>query len=156
MTPSATESTNYVFVYGSLRPDDDSGMPWTQTALKGMQCQKAYLQGAKLYKDTYASVVLGFSEEFRVIGWVVTTPDSARFSEKLCLFDQIEGCNPESGGGLYQRAVVDVRLNLSDPRFCVNGPIGSEGQCIRAYVYHRPDCDRGEWIESGDWLERVR
>ena len=23
----------YFFVYGSLRPDDDSGMPWTKQAL---------------------------------------------------------------------------------------------------------------------------
>ena len=35
-----------VFVYGSLRPDDDSGMPWTKSALVGMEYQKAKVMDA--------------------------------------------------------------------------------------------------------------
>ena len=47
-----------VFVYGSLRPDDDSGMPWTKSACQGMAYQKATIKDAQMFEVTYASVVI--------------------------------------------------------------------------------------------------
>ena len=33
-----------IFVYGSLRPDDDSGMPWTTQAVFGLEYAKAIVK----------------------------------------------------------------------------------------------------------------
>ena len=41
-----SQKINSVFVYGSLRPDDDSGMPWTKSALVGMNYKKATVKDA--------------------------------------------------------------------------------------------------------------
>ena len=62
-----TDALNVCFVYGSLRPDDDSGQSWTRSALEGLNCQRAEVHGATLYKDMYASAVLkrGKAEEAR-------------------------------------------------------------------------------------------
>ena len=35
-----------VFAYASLRPDDDSKMPWTKQAVEGMKVVKAVVKGA--------------------------------------------------------------------------------------------------------------
>ena len=43
------ENIKSVFVYGSLRPDDNSGQHWTQEATEGMTAMKAKVNGAKLY-----------------------------------------------------------------------------------------------------------
>ena len=43
------DKPNAVFVYGSLRPDDDSGETWTKDAVKGMSCRKAGVAGVKLF-----------------------------------------------------------------------------------------------------------
>lgn len=50
------EGIRHIFVYGSLRPDDDSGMPWTHDARADMRGQKALVRGARMYKHDYASV----------------------------------------------------------------------------------------------------
>ena len=34
------------FVYGSLRPDDDSGKAWTKEAVDGMTARKAIVKDA--------------------------------------------------------------------------------------------------------------
>ena len=59
------------FVYGSLRPDDDSGQLWTQKACLGMCARKAKVKGAQLFKDSYAVAVLE-KEGHHVIGNVLT------------------------------------------------------------------------------------
>ena len=38
------------FVYGSLRPDDDSGEMWTKQACEGMTARKAVVKNVGLYK----------------------------------------------------------------------------------------------------------
>lgn len=43
----------HVFVYGSLRPDDDSGQAWTKEAVNGLTAQKARLPKAQLFRDKY-------------------------------------------------------------------------------------------------------
>mmetsp|Transcript_2406 Transcript_2406/g.3689 ORF Transcript_2406/g.3689 Transcript_2406/m.3689 type:complete len:184 (+) Transcript_2406:167-718(+) len=145
----------YIFCYGSLRPDDDSGTPWTKEAISGMTAQPARVWGAKLYEDQYAALVLDDDDnddetkkKNGVIGWVLTTDDPTFFREKLELFDYIERYK-EDGTGFYQRAIVDACLEEED--VCI-GPNGSN--IVRAYVYHRPDCSKEQRITSGDWLQR--
>lgn len=50
-----------LFVYGTLRPDDDSGATWTHDFLKGLRSQKAVLRNAQLCFDVYPCAVLGVS-----------------------------------------------------------------------------------------------
>ena len=57
------EGIQYVFVYGSLRPDDDSGEEWTQEACDGMRGQTACVRGARMFKDTYAAVKLSNTKQ---------------------------------------------------------------------------------------------
>lgn len=47
---AAGDKPRACFVYGSLRPDDDSGMPWTEKAVEGMMAQKASINGFELFK----------------------------------------------------------------------------------------------------------
>ena len=152
-----------LFVYGSLRPDDDSGMPWTTAFTAGMVCAPATLRGAAMYEDSYACVVLGKGtavgedgDECRheddddasagdpaagaggaVVGCVLTLPPpagAAAFARKLAEADQIEGY-PD----LYLRATVRVETG---------------GGTMLALAYHRPGCDRSRRIPGGDWLLR--
>eukprot|EP00957_Ditylum_brightwellii_P055368 4196053-Ditylum_brightwellii.AAC.1 len=76
MTDQRDDCT-FVFCYGSLRPDDDSGMPWTKEAVAGMRGQPASVSGAKLFMDTYASLVFNENDESAnsedtVVGWMLT------------------------------------------------------------------------------------
>jgi len=48
----------HFFVYGSLRPDDDSCQSWTKNAVSGLKQQRAKLLNAKLYQEEYACAVL--------------------------------------------------------------------------------------------------
>merc|ERR1719277_2679229 len=145
------------FVYGSLRPDDDSRMPWTQAFVQGMDSIPAKLRGARMYEDTYASVVLGHNtvvgrtaeqekpyadslvqSEDEIVGILLVPKDKSpeAFARKLRDADRIEGYP-----SLYRRAMVDaIPKEGGDP--------------IRAYIYHRPDCDRSNHISTGDWLKR--
>jgi len=163
---------NFVFVYGSLRPDDDSGMPWTQQAVQGMTAQRSTLLHAKLYQDAYARMVLlqehqhqdddpNSSELGGVHGWVLSTADPRLFQEKMALFDEIEGVST----GFYKKDKAVARL-LS-PEDCIHGgdddeahPLGQTGELLQVYCYHRShpiDVDTPSiWIESGDWMDRKR
>ena len=37
------------FVYGSLRPDDDSGMPWTDQAVEGLKSTPGTIKNCQLF-----------------------------------------------------------------------------------------------------------
>ena len=148
-----------IFVYGSLRPDDDSGMPWTKAFSRNLTARRASLAPAMLFEDEYASLVLcgtpradgpassqaardaaSASPQPRVVGYVIGCDDAASFARKLKEADRIEGYEPR-GGGLYERAVVSATIEGS-------------GDSVLAYVYHRPYCNRAVRIWSGDWLQR--
>lgn len=144
------EQVDCCFCYGSLRPDDDSGMPWTKEAVKGMRGQPATVPKAKLFMDRFAALVFDDDATQAVVGWVLTSEQSF-FQEKMNQFDAIEGYEPD-GSGLYQRAVVNVCLG--DPTKSIGVPIGEKNTVVRAYVYHRPNCSKELQIESGDWLRR--
>ena len=158
--PNEIPSTFGFFCYGSLRPDDDSGMPWTKDAVLLMNAQPASISGAKLYEDTYASLVFdncGDDDTCKrtssvVIGWVLTCSDPALFQRKLEQFDRIEGYIPNNKNSIYQRAIANVCLG--DPTMAIGDPVGAQGSLVRAYVYHRPDRHKKYRIQSGDWLKR--
>lgn len=172
--PAVGPAAQHVFCYGSLRPDDDSGMPWTAPALDGTRAQRACVAGARLYKDKYACLVLANSDDDHnnnnnnndkeedetaraatVQGWILTTENPDQFADKLKSFDSIEGYDPDDvTNSWYQRAVVDAYLK--DPSDAINEPIGPMNGVIKAFVYHRPDCKKDEPIVSGDWLRRNR
>ena len=58
-------------MYGSLRPDDDSGMPWTRAACAFMCSRRAIVKETQLFRATYASAILG-RPGHHVVGCVLT------------------------------------------------------------------------------------
>jgi len=144
------EAARHIFAYGSLRPDDTTGMFWTISFNVGMIARKASIGPARLFEDQYACVVLGASdggeelrsggESPRVVGYVLSCDDAKAFAKKLRTANEIEGYRP-GGGGLYEREVVETRLEKS-------------GEIVLAYVYHRPQCSRAKRLWSGDWQRR--
>merc|ERR1711935_515461 len=46
-------TANHIFVYGSLRPDDNSRQPWTDEFISGMTARKATIGSAMLFWDSY-------------------------------------------------------------------------------------------------------
>jgi len=132
------------FVYGTLRPDDDSGASWTKDFSAGLHPENAMLSGASMYIDGgYAAVSL---ERTRcaVRGVLLSVPEGAGaaklLTEKLAEADRIEGYP-----SLYDRTVVTVRTE--------------SGASRQAYVYHRTGrTNRSECVRvsDGDWLSRPR
>lgn len=131
-------------MYGTLRPDDDSGASWTKSFNEGMEAEVAYLPGASLYIDGRYPAVCFEQTTCSVRGTLLKPAAAAGgaglLAAKLTEADQIEGY-PD----LYSRKVATV---LTD-----------KGVTCPAYVYHRTgkfersDCQR---ISDGDWLSRVR
>jgi len=131
------------FVYGTLRPDDDSGAAWTKAFCEGLDSEPALLPGASLYVDgRYPAVCL---EQTRCsVRGVLLTPSSKDKANVLGLklkeADRIEGY-PD----LYQRTVALVET--------------ASGQLKYAYVYHRTgrtDRKASERIADGDWMSRKK
>eukprot|EP00927_Polykrikos_kofoidii_P051786 TRINITY_DN45574_c0_g1_i1.p1 TRINITY_DN45574_c0_g1~~TRINITY_DN45574_c0_g1_i1.p1 ORF type:complete len:661 (-),score=107.08 TRINITY_DN45574_c0_g1_i1:71-2053(-) len=174
-SPAASDDIGPVmgfFVYGTLRPDDDSGAPWTQSFCEGLNAEAALLFGASLYVESYPSLCL---EQTRcsVRGTLLTPPMDATgrrpdpdvMRAKLAEADRIEGYP-----GLYDRAVVSVEVldshqaetAESDTATCAT--VAAPGKAARsrrrrAYVYHRTNrFDRSQvhCIADGDWLSRPR
>lgn len=133
------------FVYGTLRPDDDSGASWTSSFCEGMAAEPAFLIGASLYMEGFAA--LCFEQTRCSVRGVFLTPGAGSSSSavkmleaKLKDADRIEGY-PD----LYDRTVAMVET--------------ASGKLARAYVYHRTGrVDRSEHvcIADGDWLSRKR
>ena len=167
-----SKAIRHFFVYGSLRPDDDSGQSWTKNAVSGLLAQRAKLFNAKLYQEEYACAVLLDSSSSSssdssvnsngnyIIGYVLSTNDEQLLKEKLQLFDEIEGYNYDgSSNNLYDRIVKDVELIpfTTDGSNNNNNSKESKTESVKAFVYHRTNqCDRKKLIPSGDWLQRER
>jgi gamma-glutamylcyclotransferase (GGCT)/AIG2-like uncharacterized protein YtfP len=143
-TPEPEEEPRCFFVYGTLRPDDDSGAAWTQDFAKGVvSAQSAQLPGASLYHERFPAVVLE-NTQMSVRGMLLRV-QPAKWTEKLAEADEIENYP-----SLYDRSIETVQL-LDD----VGNVVGEE----RAWVYHRTGkVDRASTtrIPDGDWLSRVR
>jgi NAD-dependent deacetylase len=130
------------FVYGTLRPDDDTGASWTKGFNEGMNAEVAFLDGASLYVDgSYPALCL---EQTRccVRGVLLTPPlgKSSALVSKLKEADTIEGY-PD----LYDRKIVHCRTATGDVR--------------PAYVYHRTgriDRSACKCLLDGDWMSRKR
>ena len=149
------KGVTHFFVYGSLRPDDTMGMPWTKQFQDGFDyVSRAVLPGALLFDDRFAAVTLdGGSKGQSVHGFLLglrsrpgeaglTPEQDCLLSEKLATADRIEGFleGRPAENNLYQRAVRWVT------------PVG--GPPIAAFVYHKPDCNRSHPVPSGEWLQR--
>ena len=80
------EKPSACFVYGSLRPDDDSGMLWTRQACAFMCSRRAIVRDVQLFKDMYASAVLGRAGH-QVVGCVL----SADMSDDTVVLDSTWG-----------------------------------------------------------------
>jgi NAD-dependent deacetylase len=142
-TPSVGGDVRQFFVYGSLRPDDDSGASWTKKFTWKLDARPALLRGASLYQESYAAVV--FEETATAVRGMVLTVPAEKWQEKLAEADSIEGY-PD----LYDRVVADVEVLDKSGR-----PVGTE----RAWVYHRTgkfERDVAQRIPDGDWLSRRR
>jgi NAD-dependent deacetylase len=132
------------FVYGTLRPDDDSGASWTQKFCEGMDAEAAFLDGASLYIDGAYPAVCLEQTKCCVRGMLLTPStignSSTHLASKLKEADKIEGY-PD----LYERAVATIRT--------------VSGEVRRAYVYHRTgrtDRSACTCILDGDWMSRKR
>lgn len=132
------------FVYGTLRPDDDSGAAWTKDFCEEMRSEPAVLKGASMYIDgAYAAV--SFEETRCVVRGALLRPQSGKkqaeaMRQKLAEADRIEGFP-----SLYERAAVTVTTE--------------SGAEHLAYVYHRTGRTEREKclrIADGDWLSRPR
>lgn len=132
-------SANGFFVYGTLRPDDDSGATWTQDFQTGLVGEPAWLTGASLYVDTYPALCLE-KTSCKVRGVLLSTTKADVFAQKLAKADVIEGY-PD----LYDRTIVTVRTSSAEQK--------------KAIVYHRTNSVNREQcvcLADGDWLSRPR
>ena len=138
-------AVDHLIVYGSLRPDDDSGMPWTKQFLQGMTHRKIHVLGSRLFVyQTYACVALeGASDGDFVVGYALSAAPGAPegfFQQKRKVADQIEGY-PQ----MYDRTAVTA---------VVADGSNEDGTEVRGFLYHRRECVRGQRLKSGDWLKR--
>ena len=98
------------FVYGSLRPDDDSGQQWTKEACAGMTSRKAVVKNAQLFKDSFAVAVMD-RPGHQIVGYVLTCQSDFIFDAKLTFYDTIEGYNTINARlGTNKRSVVTAHL----------------------------------------------
>ena len=131
-----------MFVYGSLRPDDNSGQPWTKEACEGMDWIKAEVHGIGLYEDEYAAAVLG-KKGMKVVGCILSCKDPKMWKEKLQEYDYIEGYDERQhrSENFYQRDKVTAKIVES-------------GDEVEVWMYHNPDAYQGIVVPDGDWLQR--
>eukprot|EP00546_Thalassionema_frauenfeldii_P017529 CAMPEP_0178896430 /NCGR_PEP_ID=MMETSP0786-20121207/1168_1 /TAXON_ID=186022 /ORGANISM="Thalassionema frauenfeldii, Strain CCMP 1798" /LENGTH=159 /DNA_ID=CAMNT_0020566831 /DNA_START=107 /DNA_END=586 /DNA_ORIENTATION=+ len=154
----ADDAIRFIFVYGSLRPDDDSGQTWTQEACHGMKGQRAMVRGARLFYDRYAAVKLlddraTTNDAAFVHGWVLTSDDADTWFEKLSLYDRIEGYRPgDEKNSFYQRCVVPIEL--AEGHLEGHDALGNPEEIVKGFIYHKPNATESHPIHSGDWLNR--
>lgn len=96
---SSRAAVRAVFVYGSLRPDDDSGRPWTVEAVSGTTSRRAVLRDHVLFRDGYACAKNG---------------SCPGLDERLRRRDRAAGATASGGGGLATRRVVGCVLTVDD------------------------------------------
>ena len=108
-----------------MRPDDDNAPEYNKVALKGMRAQKAFVRGAKLYKQAYATVELApwttnhaprperIENEPIVHGWVLTCPKGL-WMKKFGMLSLIEGLNIFAG----LKSDFDPKLSVVEVELC--------------------------------------
>ena len=141
MSHNRTENEiRFVFVYGSLRPDDDSSMPWTKEATNGMLHLKAIVYDYCMYFDRYAAVKSNRPGK-KVIGYLLSVDPTKNlcWEEKLKIFDEIEG----TSRGLYQRVITSATVLET-------------GEEVACFIYVKNDASEEYEVPEGDWLKRDR
>ena len=106
--PSSEPEPSHIFIYGSLRPDDDSGMLWTKRWAEGLEALPAHIDGARLWHGNYAEVTLDGGPDNTVTGYamgVVPATSAAKrlWETKLKEADDIEGYDPASPDSSFYR-----------------------------------------------------
>ena len=146
-----------IFAYGTLRADlTPAGDRWGVTP----GCAWAYgrIRGFALYQNKalyYPFAVRTENEGDCVYGTLLTWPHSAEtFAQRLSQCNEIEGYNPRSEAGLYQRTEVDVERCRPPGHPTPGGGAGAPP--ARAYVYYQ-DADAAALRDclafaEGDWL----
>ena len=134
-----SSNTTSFFVYGSLRPDDITNMPYRDNWLKGAISMKKGTVKGKMYDDGFACVVLKKKKKFDGIiqGFLIHFPDEM-YDTKLDEADEIEGY-PE----FYDRELTTVVEQLAD----------GKTKNVKAWIYTRNKCSKKIFVQSGDWLE---
>ena len=140
----------HIFVYGSLRPDDDSGQAWTKRWVEGLEARPASIACARLWHgDNGAQITLDGTPENTVTGYAMglrnttTIPAKRLWAKKLKEADDIAGYDPTS------RALSSF---FRRDRCTVTTADGA----VPAFVFHNVGCRKKDRIPSGDWLKRRR
>mmetsp|Transcript_4299 Transcript_4299/g.4809 ORF Transcript_4299/g.4809 Transcript_4299/m.4809 type:complete len:144 (+) Transcript_4299:55-486(+) len=123
------------FVYGTLRPDDDTNAAWRPRFLENTKQTRAVLPGAQMFNGKYPIILLTGNQDHKVIGWLVEVNDPANYIEWIKYGDTIEGYP-----GFYDRTKIQCEVEGSGKR--------------DAWVYFGHKSDDRKVIPSGDWLKR--
>lgn len=156
--PASDPSIRHIAVYGSLRPDDNSGKEWTKRFVhKVISTQFATVSHCKLYHNTrldYPFAVRSSDPHHRVTVALLQFNDSD-WCAKLSEADEIENyfVDQQSDKSEYHRHIVKAELI---------SPSGDESRrTVRAYMYFGAQQDESfystsEWrlLPLGDWMKR--
>ncbi|KAF0977916.1 hypothetical protein FDP41_003238 [Naegleria fowleri] len=164
------QAISKMFVYGTLRPDDTSGAPWTHpfNNPQGYQvhAQFGYIEKAQLFFHKYPIAILNDNPNDRIYGYIISVsePEGENFEKLLKFADEIEEYPEE-----YDRAIVEA-YPISKTEYDDNNmqqtvhkpPIQSQSPPIPCFVYHRTlqniairdSNPQLQPIPSGDWLLR--
>ncbi|EAL67688.1 hypothetical protein DDB_G0279499 [Dictyostelium discoideum AX4] len=96
------------FVYGTLRPDDNSQAPWTKDFVKGLKFKKAHFRDGILFFDEFPTVSLLYSDNDHYHS-DESNPSIKKFDETLMNLYNDNQCN----GIVGYLATIDETL-LSD------------------------------------------
>ncbi|EFC40496.1 predicted protein [Naegleria gruberi] len=153
-----------LFVYGTLRPDDDSKAAWTHSfnnpdSYKAL-AEFGFIEGVKMYFSDYPVAVFTSDPNDRIYGYII--------SKLLIVADEIE-----EYPSMYDRTAVhaypvcketyDKKVMETNSDECVLIEKSSQNP-ITAYVYHRSlqhiaEVDKNLnplAIPQNDWLRRNR
>ncbi|KAN0032065.1 hypothetical protein ACTFIV_005938 [Dictyostelium citrinum] len=169
------------FVYGTLRPDDNSQAPWTKDFVKGLKFKKAHFKDGILFFDEFPTVSLLYSDNDHyhsednlsikkfdqtlmnlyndnqcngIVGYLATI-DETLITDK----NDIEKLFEEK---LKEADVIEeypevykrsiIKVyHLNDDQVDNNQSQNNHTYC---YIYHREDCSRETIIAHGDWVKR--
>jgi len=156
LTPMDTSRNNrnvhFIFAYGTLRDDDNSGAPWTKPWIQGVIGQDAFVRGVRLFQEegvTWPYVVLSPSQRDVVHGRLLHWKDGDTFAARLRASDEIEEYEPGNSFSLYQRTVIKVYLSTK------NGSTGHTGSPQKAWMYYqRRITPHSSLVPGGDWMLR--
>lgn len=91
-------------------------------AVAGVRAQRAFIPGAKLYEDTYASLVFDEISETFVRGWMLTAdPKLFRRKEKWTCLTKLKDTSPMEVGCIN---ALSPKSALGTRRIVLGSPLG--------------------------------